>query len=83
MSENYRILIREVSALLLFVSAFLVPWWLVVLLGVIGMVFFDLFVEALIVGWYLDVVFSPGGVPQLTVFLAAVLIVTELIRRYL
>ncbi len=83
MSENYNVLVREVFAVLLFAAIFVLPWWIVMLLGVGGILIFDLFVEVLVVGWYIDVLFNPGGVPQLTLFLAITLIVVRVIKAYL
>ncbi|MFZ2038830.1 MAG: hypothetical protein WAV11_02745 [Minisyncoccia bacterium] len=49
---------RVIAGTFLFLSVFLAPWWLTVILAIIGLFLFDNYLEAVIAVIFLDVLYN-------------------------
>jgi|GEM_PF-1163744 hypothetical protein len=76
-------LIRGLFVALLFSATFILPWWWVAALGVIGILSFYWFIELVGIGLYLDVVFSSFWMPFIALGALILLLVIELVTYYI
>lgn len=58
-SKLYITILRVLASLVLFVSAFMLPWWVVFMFGFAALFVFPHFIEFIIVMIILDVLYSP------------------------
>jgi len=71
--------IRVSFITLLLISSFLVPWWWVLVLSVIGVLVFSWFFESVAFGFYTEVVYFAGWVPWLAIVMFVLVILVEII----
>lgn len=83
MSNLNQHIIRGLFTFLLFSATFVLPWWWVAALGILGILSFQWFVELAGIALYIDVVFSDSWMPVLTLGSVVILLVIELVTYYI
>lgn len=58
MLQNFFLIKRITVGIIILLSAFLLPWWLVLLISAIGLLFFDNLYEVIVAGFILDALYG-------------------------